>query len=108
MTSLLLDILGTWIRAGAIALSAYLVQRHLVTSQQGDRLSMELVTHLLLIAPAALGLLWGTMKSIWQRRAVLVALMPGIHTFDDVQAQLKTGIAPTVHTPTDTRPGVPL
>lgn len=109
MSALLLDILGTWLRAAAIALSAYLVEHHIVTSGQGDQLSMELARHLALILPAVLALAWGTMKNVWQKRAVLTALMmPSCSTENDLKATIKTGATPSVRTPSDTVPGIPL
>lgn len=64
------------------------------------------------VAAAATGILslaWAQREAIQARVRMLVALMPGIHTEDAVNAHIadKTLPNPTVLTPPNTVPGVP-
>lgn len=59
-------------------------------------------------ALAILSLAWSQRNVIIQRTKLLVALMPGIHTEDAVNAHLAAKLpTPALSTPPSTSPGVP-
>lgn len=105
---ILLDMLGTSVRYALFGLSQWLVEHHMATHAQGEAFVNGAVAHLGIITPAVIAVGWSAARNIWNRRAVLTALwMHKGSTEDDLKAQLKTGVTPTVQTPPDTIPGVP-
>lgn len=92
MTELFYEILGGWIRAVLVALSAWLLSHHLITADQGDRLTSELFAHIMLVAPGVLAMLWTAIAKYRSRVKFLTALeMPAGTTEDDVKARVMTG-----------------
>lgn len=109
MLNVIIDIAGTYLRYLMVGIGAWLVSRHVGTAEQMNTLTTEMLHYLELGAPIIVALLWGAAKNIWNKQAVLTALMmPKGSTEDDLKYQIKTGIVPTVTTPSDTAPGVPL
>lgn len=92
MGPLLLDILGTWVRAALVALSTYLIQHHIVTADQGDRLMTELFTHIMLTAPALAAVAWSMWAKYKGRIRFLTALeMPSGTSESKVKAIVADG-----------------
>ena len=64
------------------------------------------------VSAAAMGILslgWAQRNVIMNHLKILVALMPGIHTMDAVNAHIADKLpTPALLTPTDTAPGVPI
>jgi hypothetical protein len=92
MQALLIEILGGWARAALIALSAYLVQHHLVTATQGDQLTSELFTHISLLLPGVLALAWTAIQKYRSRILLLTALqMPAGSSEETVARNVAAG-----------------
>ena len=108
MQTILVQILIGLAQITMAAFGGFLVERHIITGVQEQTLIAWVVNHTIIIAPiiAALALtLWQKYKS---RVRMLIALQPGVHTENDVNAILASGAAtPTILTPPSTTPGVP-
>lgn len=108
MQVLLLSIAETYARYLMIGLSLWLQAHHVATTDQTDQLTVYVAKHIGIWGPAVGALAWGAARNVWNRRAQLTALwMPHGSTEQDLRDQLKTGVTPTVLTPSDTVPGVP-
>jgi hypothetical protein len=88
-------------------LSGYLVAHHYLPEDQMDGFTMDLAKHLILWAPFAAAIAVAAWKNLQGKKAYLTGLMPWIDTEDKLKAQMKTGVTPALHTPSDTVPGVP-
>jgi hypothetical protein len=102
------DFLGVLVRAFLTYLGGYLVAHHVI-NDAANELYVTHFTHVIILSlPAAGSILWGLYVRYRGRRKLMVALMPGVHTEDQVNAIIKSGQAtPTVSTPSSTIPGVP-
>lgn len=89
MTDLVLEILGGWIRAALMALTAYLVEHHVVTASQGDRLTSELFTYVMLALPGLGALAWTT----WQKYRSYLKLTAAREAVSAIQAVQKSSAA---------------
>ena len=100
-----LQLIGRWLLTLAIS---SLVTRHVITQDQGSHLAVQIVHYAPTLIPLAWGL-WRLRKvSIRERIKMLVALMPGVHTEDQVNAIISSGEpTPALTTPSNTVPGVP-
>jgi hypothetical protein len=108
MNPLITAIIGSWVRAALVAVSAALIQHHVVTSAQGESLVGMLFTQTMNALPGLVALAW----SYWQKRAArvkfLTALMPGPKTENEVLAHIDSHLpTPALDTPPNTVPGVP-
>ncbi len=101
-------ILMAAVQTGIAFVGGILVEHHVINGAQEQTLIAWTVNHAVLAAPvlAALALtLWNKYRG---RVKMLTALMPGVHTEDQVNAILKSGApTPTILTPPSTSPGVP-
>jgi membrane protein DedA with SNARE-associated domain len=89
MSVLLLEILGSLIRAGAALLSGYLITHHILTAAHGDQFTSEVTTHLMLALPILGALAW----SIWQKYGQRTKLGAAIDTIAAMTAaQKRTGV----------------
>jgi len=94
--------IGSILRYGLMILATYLV-RHGIWSQNAAEGYVEAAVTALL----ALG--WSWWKIHGNRVKLLVALMPGPKTEDEVNEHIAAGLpVPSVLTPSNTVPGVPL
>lgn len=91
------------------ALGGIFVAHHWITGEQEQTFIAWGLTHVTIYAPIAGALaltLWNKYRG---RQKVLIALMPGVHTEDQVNDIIKSGQpTPTILTPPSTSPGVPL
>ena len=108
MYPILMQILMALAQTGIAALGGALVAHHIITGDQEQTLTASLLTHVALALPVALALaltLWQKYKG---RVKLLIALQPGVHTEEQVDAIVKSGaVTPTILTPANTVPGVP-
>jgi hypothetical protein len=94
--------IGSLLRYGLMILATYLVKHGVWTQSAAEGYVEAAVTALL-----ALG--WSWWKIHGNRVKFLVALMPGPHTEDEVNAHIAAGLpVPSVLTPSNTVPGVPI
>jgi hypothetical protein len=94
--------IGSLLRYGLMILATYLVKHGVWTQSAAEGYVEAAVTALL-----ALG--WSWWKIHGNRVKLLVALMPGPHTEDEVNAHIAAGLpVPSVLTPSNTVPGVPI
>ena len=109
MNPLYVAIIGTWVRAGLLIVSTYLIQHHIVTATQGETLSTMWFDQILNALPGIVALVWSNYDKIWARVKLMTALwLPKGATENAVTAKIATGEpTPSVHTPPDTVPGVP-
>ena len=108
MQAILVQILIGLAQLAMAAFGGFLVERHIITGAQEQTLVAWVGYHALIVAPIVAGIV----LMLWQKRKgfvrQLVALMPGIHTMQDVDAYIASGKpTPTVLTPSNTVPGVP-
>lgn len=109
MNAILTQILMALAQTAIAFIGGILVEHHVITGAQENTLIAWTVNHAVLAAPV----LGAFALTLWQkyigRRKMLTALMPGVHTEDQVNAILKSGVpTPTILTPPSTTPGVPL
>jgi hypothetical protein len=109
MNPLYSDILKA-VAAWAIGFVAnVLVTHHVITVDQSQALTADLLHKVILYSPTLIPLAWAVWKIIRNRIKLMVGLMPGVHTEDQVNAIIKSGQpTPTILTPPSTTPGVPL
>lgn len=109
MNQLITQIIGTVVRAGLTALSAFLIQRRLMTSEQAGQLSSMLFDQIINALPAAAALAWSAWQKYKSRSKLLTALMlPPGSTENCLHAYIASGAAtPVITTPPNTSPGVP-
>lgn len=108
MNPLIKQIIIGWARAALISLSAILVQHHIVTASQGEGLSAMLLDQFINSLPGLVALASSAWQKYRSRQKLLVALMPGPKTEDEVIAHIAAGLpVPSVLTPSNTVPGVP-
>jgi hypothetical protein len=94
--------IGSLLRYGLMILATYLVKHGVWTQSAAEGYVEAAVTALL-----ALG--WSWWKIHANRIKLLVALMPGAKTEDEVIAHIAAGLpVPSVLTPSNTVPGVPI
>lgn len=93
LNPLVVNIIGTWVRAGLLILSTWLIQHHIVTAQQGEQLATALYAQALNALPglAAIGL------SIWQKyrsrlKIVTALTMPVGATEQQVEQKIASGV----------------
>lgn len=100
MNPLVVDIIGTWVRAALVAISAYLIQHHIVTAQQGEALSSQVFTQVINSLPAIAALGWSMWQKYGARLKLVTALtMPVGATENAVVAKIATGVGvPAVST----------
>lgn len=67
MNVLVMEILGGIIRAGAAALSGYLISHHLLQAADGDTFTAELTTHITLALPLLGAVAWSVGQKYGQR-----------------------------------------
>ena len=81
-----------------------------VLVEHGIWSSSDAKTYVLAAAMGILSFAWGQRMWVLARVKMLVALLPGIHTEDDVNAHIanKALPNPTILTPPNTVPGIPL
>lgn len=86
----------------ALAIGAgWLVNHHIWSASDAE-------TYVAAAALAILSLAWSQRNVMLSRAKLLVALMPGMHTEDDVNAHLAAKLpTPALTTPSNTSPGVP-
>lgn len=108
MNPILAQILVGLTQWALAAAGGYLVAHHIITATQADSLTKDLLGHLALALPL-LGALALTLWNKYRARVkLLVALQPGVHNEDQVNAIIKSGApTPTITTPSNTSPGVP-
>ncbi len=101
-----LGVIGRWALTMA---GAWLVTHHVLSNAQSETYVTAFSHDLVLILPSLGALGWGMWTRYHTRQKLVTALMPGVHTEDQVNAILKYSDAiPTVFTPTNTVPGVPI
>lgn len=93
MNPLYTDIVGSWVRAFLLLVSAFLIQHHVVTATQGEALSALWFQQILNAVPGLISLGW----SAWQKYGARVRLntaltMPAGKTLADVDAKISTGV----------------
>ena len=100
MNPLVVDIIGTWVRAALLAISAVLIQHHIVTAAQGEALSTQLFTQIINSLPAVAALGWSMWQKYGSRLKLVTALtMPAGTTENAVVAKIATGVGvPAVST----------
>jgi hypothetical protein len=109
MDPMVWDFLGVIVRWALTAAGAWLVGHHVLTASQSETYVTAFAHDLVIALPAIGGLAWGLWTRYHGRVKFLTALMPGVHTENQVNAILKSGApTPTVTTPPNTVPGVPL
>ncbi len=91
----------------ASLVTGMLIERHWISEELGQRLKNEALVHAVILAPLIAAAVLSAWKNVYQRKSILTALMPGIDTEDKLKAQMKSGVTPTLKTPSDTVPGVP-
>lgn len=85
-----------------------LATHHVITADQSASLTTDLMHKVVLYSPTLIPLGWAVWRIVKNRTKLLVALMPGVHTEDQVRAILKSGApTPALTTPSNTVPGVP-
>lgn len=93
MNPLYKEIVGTWVRAGLVAVSAVLIQHHIVTAAQGDALSAQLFDQILNAVPAVMALAWSMTQKYGSRLKLVTALtMPAGATETAVEAKIAAGV----------------
>ncbi len=107
MDPITVEVVGVIVRAFLAYLGGYLVAHHVINDAQNERFIDHFAHLIILSLPAAGGVLWGLYVRYRGRKKLLTALMPGVHTEDQVNAIWKSGQTPTVTTPTNSVPGVP-
>ncbi len=108
MDPITLDIIGVLARWALTALSAWLVQHHVITTEQGETFVTACVHNILAAAPGVIALAWGLWAKYHGRIKLLVAASEANMTEDEIKAVIKSGaVTPTVKTPANTVPGVP-
>lgn len=109
MNPLYKEIIGSWVRAALVSLSAFLVQRHIVTEQQGESLIAMWFDQIINALPGIVALVWSWWQKHSSRKVLNTALtLPAGVTEDQVRAYIASGATvPTVNTPSNTVPGIP-
>jgi hypothetical protein len=93
MTALLIEILGSWTRIALAAATAYLVDHHIVTADQGGRLGELLYHHILDFAPIAFAMVWAIAKNYYAKVKLHTALdMPAGSSVDSLQTRISNGL----------------
>ena len=108
LNPLVLQIIGSWVRAGLTLVSGFLIQKHIVTAAQGESLSTMLIDQITNSIPAIAAIVWSMWHKYASRSKLMTALMLGGTTEDAVTTHIDSGaVTPTVLTPPATVPGVP-
>lgn len=109
MNAILSQILIALAQTAIAFLGGILVEHHIISGAQEQTLIAWTVNHVILAAPVLGALAIGLWQKYIGRKKLLIALQPGVHTENDVNAILKSGApTPTILTPPSTVPGVPL
>lgn len=109
MNPIYTDILEAVARWAISLIVTVLVTHHVIAADQSASLTADLLHKVALYSPTLIPLAWAVWKIVKARVKFLTALMPDVHTEDDVNAILKSGgPTPTILTPPSTVPGVPL
>jgi hypothetical protein len=109
MNPIYIDVLEAVARWAISLAVTVLVTHHIITADQSASLTADLLHKVILYSPTLIPLGWVIWKIIRARVKMLVALMPNVHTEDQVNAIIKSGaLTPTILTPPSTSPGVPL
>lgn len=109
MNPLYIAIIGTWVRAGLLLVSVYLVQHHIVTAQQSESLTTMWFDQIINSLPAVIALAMSMWDKYHTRVKFLTAIMPSSgNTEAKVDAYMASPAPkPAITTPADTVPGVP-
>lgn len=105
MDPIVMEFAGVIVRSFLTYLGGYLIAHHVLNDDQSERFVQHFTSMIVLSLPAAGGVCWGLYVRWRSRKKLLTALMPGVHTEDQVNLLWKAG--PTVTTPSNTSPGVP-
>ena len=108
MNAIVLQILMALAQTGLAALGGALVRNHYITGEQEQTLIAWGLQHAAIYAPLVLALGLTLWMKYMGRVKMLTALMPNVHTEEQVNAIVKTGLTPTILTPPSTSPGVPV
>ncbi len=102
MNPILSAALGSIIRAALAGLAGYLVKAGIWTAS--DSATYVTAATLFLLAGG-----WSLYEKYRSRSKVLTALMmPALSTEDELKERIKTGVTPSILTPSNTIPGIPL
>lgn len=108
ISPLIQQIIGSLVRAGMVALSAFFIQHNIITADQGAKAVPMLVSQVTAAIPALLALAWSFWQKHTARAKLMTSLMQGGITEDQVDNHIKMGLPkPTVFTPAATVPGIP-
>jgi hypothetical protein len=105
MNPLLVDIVGTWVRAALVALSSWLIAHNIVTNEQGQQVQTQLFTKIIESLPMVGAVLW-SMWNKYQAKLHLntaLAMTPG-STVLQVEKAVADGKAPPATLPKDAIP----
>lgn len=110
MDPLLIEFLGVLARSLLNALGVWLVAHHVLSTDQSERYVTAFAHDVVLALPAIGALAWGLWVRYRGKQKLLVALSSDVKMSEnEVTAIVKSGaVTPTVTTPKDTIPGVPL
>lgn len=73
MNPIYLEVLGALVRAAMLILSGWLVERHVLTADLADRLTTDVVTHVVILAPAAAAIAWSIIAKWLKQRKLALA-----------------------------------
>lgn len=109
MNPIYTDILEAVARWAISLIVTVLVTHHIITADQSPTLTADLLHKVALYSPTLLPLGWAVFKIVKARAKLLIALVPGVHTEDQVNAIYHSGQpTPALSTPPNTVPGVPI
>lgn len=109
MNPLYTAIIGSVVRAILTAISGYLISKKILTAQQGESAVAMIGSQILNSLPGLAALAWSFFQKHASRSKLMTSLMLGEVTEDAVKAHLESGAPkPTVFTPPETVPSVPL
>lgn len=99
MNPLYLEILASIARAALSLLSGYLVSRHVITADLGERVTAHVVEHVAIWAPAIAAVVWGIVAKYRGRVKFLTALeSPAGTTEQGVVRRIENGMGASVKT----------
>ena len=91
LQELLLQIVGTWVRAALTLLSGILIAHHAITAPQGEQLGSMLFSQILNALPGLVAQVWSMVQKTKMAQKVQTALaMPMGSTSQDLNAKLAT------------------
>lgn len=102
MNPLTFDIVGSFVRAGLMFISGWLVEHHVWTPEQSASFSERLYVYILAALPGLVGLVWSAFTNYRKRVKLVTALsLPAGKTEEHLEQVVSKGNTPPVTLPKD-------